>query len=165
MRVVLIRHAIAVPAGTPGVPDAERPLTPRGKRRFHEAARGLARVLRRPDTLLTSPLPRALATAEIAARAWGRVRPTAAPALAHGSLDDLLGLLAGHPEEATVVLVGHEPSLSALLARLLGSPVADRLGFRKGGAALVKLAGAPAHGGGRLVWYLPPKIMRALGRD
>ena len=62
MRLLIIRHAIAVPRGTPGIPDDERPLTPAGRKRFQTAARGLARVARRPDVLLTSPLPRALAT-------------------------------------------------------------------------------------------------------
>ena len=66
MKLLLIRHAAAVPRGTPGVPDDERPLTPDGKAKFRVAARGLARVTRRPDLLLTSPLLRARATAEIA---------------------------------------------------------------------------------------------------
>ena len=40
MKVVLIRHAAAVPKGTPGVLDAERPLTSSGKVKFRRAARG-----------------------------------------------------------------------------------------------------------------------------
>ena len=102
MKLLLIRHAAAVPRGTPGVPDAERPLTPQGKAEFRVAARGLARVTRRPDVLLTSPLPRARLTAEIAA-----------------------------------------------------------LAFEKGGAALVDLPNGPA-AGGRLRWFLKPRILRSL---
>ena len=63
MKLLLIRHATAVPSGTPGIPDDERPLTAKGKKKFRLAARGLARIVRRPDALLTSPLPRALETA------------------------------------------------------------------------------------------------------
>jgi phosphohistidine phosphatase SixA len=55
----MIRHAIAVPRGTPDIPDDERPLTKRGRRRFRSAARGLACLVKRPDFLLSSPLPRA----------------------------------------------------------------------------------------------------------
>ena len=44
MRLIIIRHAIAVPRGTPDIPDDERPLTRRGERRFIDAARGLARL-------------------------------------------------------------------------------------------------------------------------
>src|SRR5262245_21183379 len=66
MRLLIIRHAIAVPRGTADIPDDERPLTKRGRRRFRTAAAGLARVVKRPDFVLSSPLPRARETAEIA---------------------------------------------------------------------------------------------------
>jgi phosphohistidine phosphatase SixA len=58
-------------------------------------------------------------------------------------------------------VVGHEPGLSALLARLLDADDPDRLTFKKGGAALVELAGKPAEGG-TLLWYLPPRLLREL---
>lgn len=164
MRLLVIRHAIAVPSGTPGIADDERPLTPAGTRKFRRAARGLARITARPDLLLTSPLPRALATAEIAAWAWGRVKPTAEPALAGGGVDRILALLGEQRGDATVALVGHEPTLSTLLARLLRCSRGENLALKKGGAALVDLPGAPADGG-RLVFHLRPKILRALGRD
>jgi len=89
MKVLLVRHASAVASGTPGIADDARPLTPRGKARFRVAAQGLARIAHRPDVLLTSPLPRAWATAGIAARAFGRLEPTVEPALAHGSVADI----------------------------------------------------------------------------
>ncbi len=163
MKLLIVRHAIAVRRGTPGIPDAERPLTPRGEQQFRRAARGLARIVRRPDVILTSPLPRALKTAEIAAKAWGRIKPKPEPALETGRLEKVLAVLAACPGEATVAVVGHEPDLSALLAHLLGSAESRRLTFRKGGAALVDVPGSPTHGG-RLVWYLAPKVLRALGR-
>lgn len=163
MRLLIIRHAIAIPRGTPGIPDEERPLTPRGQRRFRKAARGLARVVARPDLLLTSPLLRALGTAEIAAQAWGGIKPTIEPVLAEGSPATVLAALSIQPADSTVAVVGHEPSLSALLATLLGGAQSDRLTFRKGGAALLDLPGGPAEGG-QLLWFLPPKLLRTLGR-
>jgi phosphohistidine phosphatase SixA len=51
--------------------------------------------------------------------------------------------------------------VSDLLARLLGSRHDDRLTFKKGGAALVDVPG-PLAGGGRLVFFLPPKVLRKL---
>ena len=163
MKLLIIRHAIAVPRGTPGIPDGDRPLTPKGRRRFRRAARGLARIIGRPDVILASPLPRALETAEIAAEAWGRVTPTPEPALAGDNVDEILAAVDARPQNWTVAVVGHEPTLSALLARLLGSSASERLTFRKGGAALVTLPGATA-AGGQLVWYLRPRILRSLGR-
>lgn len=164
MKLLLVRHAAAVPTGTPGVPDDERPLTPKGKAKFTVAAKGLARIARRPDVLLTSPLPRARATADIAARAFKRIEPTVEPALAHQNLDGILSALGAHPAGASVAIVGHEPTLSALLARLLGAAHGERLAFRKGGAALVDLPDGPT-GLGVLLWFLKPKVLRALAGD
>ncbi len=164
MRLLIIRHATAVPRGTPGIPDDDRPLTPRGVRRFRSAAAGLARLVKAPDVLLASPLPRAKRTAELAARAWGKgVKVTDAPALAGGSFEEIADLLNTLPASATVAVVGHEPDLSGLLARLLGAPRADRLVFRKGGAALVDVPGSLAEGG-VLLWYAPPRLMRLAAR-
>jgi phosphohistidine phosphatase len=159
----MIRHAIAVRRGTPGIPDDERPLTEKGEKRFRQCARGLVKLVKRPDQVLTSPLPRAARTAELAAKAWGRGKPKTDPALASGSVRQMLAMLGGWPKDATIAIVGHEPDLSALLAHLLGGATSQRLTFRKGGAALLELPGTPAQGG-RLVWYLRPRILRTLGR-
>ena len=164
MRVLIIRHAAAVPSGTPGIADDDRPLTPKGKAKFRVAAAGLARIIGRPDVLLTSPLPRARVTADIAARAFKRLEPREEPALAHGEVDAILAALRHQPREATVAIVGHEPVLGALLARLLGAPQGEQFPFKKGGAALVDLPQGPS-GAARLVWFLKPKILRTLARD
>jgi len=164
VKLLLVRHAAAVPAGTPGIRDDDRPLTPKGVSKFRVAAKGLARIARRPDVLLTSPLPRARATADIAAQAFKRIEPTVEPALAHGSVDQILTTLGRRPSDATIALVGHEPTLSMILARLLGASDSERLAFKKGGAALVDLPDGPS-AGGQLVWFLKPKVLRALAGD
>jgi phosphohistidine phosphatase len=163
VRLLLIRHAIAVPSGRPGVEDDERPLTPRGRKRFRAAARGLAHLMDRPDILLTSPLPRAVETAEIAAHAFGKLEPRHEKALARG-VSDIIALLRRQPAEATVAIVGHEPTLSQLLARLLGSGRPERLAFKKGGAALVEVRGE-GRTAGRLIWFLRPRILRGFAGD
>ena len=161
MQLLIIRHAIAVPRGTPGIPDEDRPLTPEGEQKFREAAEGLAKLVDRPDALLTSPWLRARQTAAIAAAAWGRLEPEETAALASGSFDDQAAVLDEYPGDATVAVVGHEPWVSELLARLLGTRHDARLEFKKGGAALVDVPGRLA-GGGSLVFYLPPKVLRKL---
>src|SRR5688500_3744938 len=163
MRLLIIRHATAVPRGTPAIPDDDRPLTGKGEKRFRQVARGLAEITDRPDALLTSPLPRARRTAEIAAKAWKKVEPIDTPALAGGSVDDILGAIAVHSDDALVAVVGHEPDLSGLLAHLLGTPHGSRLTFRKGGAALVDVPGA-IRDGGALVWYLSPRLLTGLAQ-
>jgi phosphohistidine phosphatase len=161
MQLLIIRHAIAVPRGTPGIPDEDRPLTPEGEQKFREAAKGLARLVGRPDALLTSPWLRAKQTAAIAAAAWGRLEPEETAALASGSFEEQAGVLDRYPRDATVAVVGHEPWVSELLARLLGTRHDARLEFKKGGVALVDVPGRLA-GGGSLVWYLPPRVLRKL---
>jgi len=162
MRLLIVRHAAAVARDTPGLADADRALTPEGRERFAEAAAGLARVLDPPDVLLTSPWLRARQTAEILGRAFGGIEPEDLDALAGGTFAAVAKALDLRERDAMVGLVGHEPQLSDLLGHLLGSPEGDRLAFRKGGAALVDVPGRLV-GGGQLVWFLPPKVLRKLG--
>jgi phosphohistidine phosphatase len=161
MKLLIVRHAIAMPHGTPGIADQDRPLTPEGEQKFKEVARGLARILDPPDALLTSPWLRARQTAAIAAAAWDGPEPKATPALASGSFEAQARVLDDYPEDATVAVFGHEPWVSELLARLLGTEDAERLTFKKGGAALVVVPGELA-AGGSLAWYLSPKLLRKL---
>lgn len=157
MRLFIIRHAIAVER-SPDIPDDARPLTDEGRKRFRQAASGLARLFPKPDLLLTSPLLRARQTARIAARAW-HVVLTEEAALAGGSVAELESALGRLPARATVALVGHEPQVSEFLAHLIGSSQADRLTFKKGGVAVVdRPSGADAPG--VLVAVLPPRVLR-----
>lgn len=164
MRLLIIRHAIAVERGTPDIPDEERPLTRKGERSFRRAARGLARIEPRPDVLLTSPLPRARQTAEIAAQAWGKVKAKKADVLAGGSFAEIAGILDKLPRDITVAVVGHEPDVSELLAAILGSKDTAAFAFKKGGVAAVEVAG-PLGQGGALIWAMPPRLLRRIGRD
>jgi phosphohistidine phosphatase len=164
VRVLIVRHASAVKRGRPGLPDEQRPLTKDGAKVFKRVANGLARVLPRPARVLTSPLARARRTAELALAAWGsRTPPVAAPALAKPALAPVLRMLARHERVRSLALFGHEPGLSCLLAYLIGGAAADSLGLKKGGAALVEIE-TPLRGGrGRLVWFLPPRLLLRLG--
>jgi phosphohistidine phosphatase len=163
MRLIIIRHAIAVERGTPDIADEERPLTRKGERRFRAAARGLARIEARPDVLLTSPLPRARQTAEIAAQAWGKIKPKKADVLGGGSFAEVAGILDKLPRDITVAVVGHEPDVSELLAAILGSKDTAAFAFKKGGVATVEVAG-PLGQGGALVWAMPPRLLRRIGK-
>ena len=54
----ILRHGIAIPHGTPGIADDERPLTSKGERRIHQVGRGLAALRLGVEKIVTSPLPR-----------------------------------------------------------------------------------------------------------
>jgi len=162
MRLIVVRHGIAVPRGTPGIPDEKRPLTPEGEERFFEAAAGIARLLERPDALLTSPWLRATQTAAILAKAWRGIEPTQTEALAGRPFAEQAAVLDRYPRKATVAIVGHEPHLSSLLGRLVGARHGERLEMKKGGMALLEVPGTLAEGG-TLLMFVPPKLLRALG--
>jgi phosphohistidine phosphatase len=78
IELYFVRHGIAVER-IPGVPDSFRELTGKGRRRFRKTARAFAQLGRSLDLILTSPLVRAVQTAEILAeRAQpGQYRPGA----------------------------------------------------------------------------------------
>lgn len=166
MRVLVIRHAHAAPQGA-GVRDAERPLTAEGERRFRTAARGLAHLVT-PDVVLTSPLRRARQTAAIATAAWGAPDATPEPALASGNLTEIFDALEAHPPDATVALIGHEPTVSTLVAELTraareaGEDGHEPISFTPGAAALLEVASIAGRSG-RLVWYHSDASAAALG--
>src|SRR6267143_1996147 len=68
MQLYLVRHGIAVDGGE-AIPDGSRGLTDKGRRRFHKTARAFGKLGHRLDLILTSPLVRAVQTAEILAGA------------------------------------------------------------------------------------------------
>ena len=161
MQLLIVRHGIAVESGTAGIPDDERPLTPEGEKKFRQAARGIAQVVDKPYAILSSPLPRAHRTAELLSEAFAGVTLTATPALSSGSFEDLFAQLGDYPKKALLAIVGHEPTLSSLLAKLLGAKRGGNFEFKKGGAALVELHGGLGDGG-QLLFFLPPKVLRAI---
>ena len=166
MEIVFLRHA---PAGEredwarTGRPDSERSLTADGRRRAREAAKGLAKLIETADLVATSPWARARETAEIAAKALGAPLAETNFLLPHRSPASLAGWLSGLDGER-VVLVGHEPHLSAVISWLLsGSAGRALLVLKKSQAVLLETKKA-APGGAALVWSLPPRVLRSLGK-
>src|SRR6476659_7963440 len=112
VRVILVRHAKA----DPGDPDELRPLAPAG----HEAARMLGDLLaeRAPVAVVSSPLIRAVETAEALADAAG-LEVVVDERLAPGAtLDDLRAAVAGRGE--TVIVVGHQPDCGEIALAVTG---------------------------------------------
>ena len=123
--IYLLRHGDAEDGSGE---DAARALTPKGERQARAAGLALAMLNIPIDACLTSPKLRAAQTARLACEEIG-VAPEEAIELRGGGFD-ALALAAGRGE---VLLVGHEPDLSAELARLSGAQAK----LRKGGLAVV----------------------------
>lgn len=155
-----MRHGIAAERGA-GVADDDRELTERGRARMELGAAGLSRILH-ADVILTSPLVRAVQTAEILMDALGLRGITKTEALAWGDDERLFQELSALGD-ARVIAVGHEPHMSRTLSlALTGEHGQVRSVFKKGGAALVSFEGTPEHGRGWLEWMLPPSALRGL---
>ncbi len=161
MKLLLVRHAIALDRETPGVSDHLRPLTEDGVARFKKTARSLAALVT-ADLVLTSPMLRAKQTAEILARQWAAVPTHESEPLEDGSRVDFEEALARLPASTVAAAVGHEPYLSQWTAEWLGAPRGDSFAFKKGGAALIEFDGEATEGAGRLVFFLPPKVLKDL---
>jgi phosphohistidine phosphatase len=163
MLVILLRHGPAGrrdPSRWPN--DESRPLTTRGEERTHAAARGLAKVIPAGAHVLTSPLERSRQTAAILEDALSPQAVEVLDLLAPGaSYRGVIGHLQNLDSGSTVVLVGHEPDLGRLAGVLLfGAP--SPLPLRKAGGCAVEFVGEVAPGGGRLLWFATPKMLRRL---
>ena len=120
MNLYLIRHAEAIER-TGEVPDAMRYLTPEGRSLFRKTAKRMIKMGALPDCIWSSPLVRAVQTAEILAVEIGLQGPLVvsdklAPGFGRAALRAVLSKCA---EAKEVALVGHEPDLGDLVTSLL----------------------------------------------
>lgn len=167
MDLYLLRHAIAVERGAPGYEeDRVRPLNPEGRRKLRRVIRGMKSLRLAFDVLLTSPYPRARETAEMVAaalRAKRRLQDCAALAPG-GDPRRVVRELAAHARpKARVLLVGHEPDLSRLAARLIGGPAGLGLKWKKAGLGKLLVRGRPRLGAcAELEWLLTPRQLMQL---
>ena len=153
MILYFLRHG---KAGDPhSVNDDLRELTSNGIRALRVAAPLWRRLNLRPDVVLSSPLARALQTAELLCEALGgtpviddRLRPGARWA-------DFAQAMTEHPDARRVMFVGHEPDLSEAVGLLTG---ARAVRLRKGGLACLEFPGIPEAGAGELAWLLDPDL-------
>ncbi len=148
MRIYLMRHAEAADATASGH-DEPRPLTARGERQAREIGAALAAAGDRPELILASPLVRTRQTGQLVAglvgarlETWDLLSPGADPERVLAALHDRAGAA------DTVMLVGHQPDMGALLAHAIGHPHAWP--FKKGAVAKVE--------GGTLAWWRTPKL-------
>jgi phosphohistidine phosphatase len=164
MKLYLVRHAEAIErSGT--TPDASRHLTAKGRTAFREIARKVRKAGAAPDLIFTSPLLRAVQTAEILSerlkyRGDIVVARELSPGFDHRALRFLLAR-AGDPQEAA--FVGHEPDLGILSAILLS--VAGGFPLRKGAVVALETEKNVPKGRARFLWRTDAKGMVELLSD
>jgi phosphohistidine phosphatase len=139
----LLRHGDAAD----GSPDAERPLTDKGREQSRAVGAALKMLGIELDACLTSPKVRAAETARIVCEQLDGVEPQLEPKLAGGPFDPE-ALAAGLGDQ--VMLVGHDPDFSSAVHSLTGGQVR----MKKGGLAGIEK--------GELLVLLRPKELKRI---
>ncbi|MBV9495167.1 MAG: histidine phosphatase family protein [Acidobacteria bacterium] len=154
--VVLLRHGIAHPPDTE--PDETRELTDEGHRRMKQIARGLRRILPHVNAIISSPLTRALQTATWVGKSLD-LGVTTDDALRPSADTRAIRTLLTSTSAETVILVGHEPTLTAAMLDLTRMDAESSLELKKGGCYAVRFTGGEV---GQLEWMLAPRVLRRL---
>jgi len=162
LELYLIRHGVAAERGSDYPDDSKRPLTSDGISRLRKEAKALAELDVDFDQVIASPLVRTKQTADIFAQSLPS-HPTVvlsdalAPA---GTPSAVFQELGKHMRRARIALVGHEPNLGELAARLIGARTP--IEFKKGAICRIDFEVFPPKGTGVLRWFVTPKILRRL---
>ncbi len=165
MNVGFFRHGPAVARGTKGVSEADRPLTPEGREKTLQAAKGLKAIALGIDAIYTSPLPRALQTAELVAGVLRLPSPTVLDALSPGGSARRLLVGLQELDAKTPLLVGHEPLLSTAVSLAVCGGEAGAFELKKAGLAWVELDDASARPRGLLKLLLTGSVLRRLAKS
>ena len=162
LELYLIRHGLAAERGPEYPDDSKRPLTKPGITSLTREAKALDELGIGFDLIITSPLVRTRQTADVFAETLNRKPPVvASDALApSGTPADVLHEIEKHAKKARIALVGHEPNIGELTARLIGARAPVE--FKKGAICRVDFDVLPPKGVGHLRWLLPPKVLRKI---
>lgn len=160
----LIRHGVAAERGDAYPDDNKRPLTSEGIQKVRKAGKALVALDVMFDVILTSPLVRTRQTADALASVFRTAPPiihvaALAPGGAHNAIVDEL---TKQHRRHHIAIVGHEPGLGELAARLMG--LRRALEFKKGAICRIDVPALPPAGPGQLRWFLTPRILRKLGK-
>lgn len=143
-----------------GDSDELRPLTEAGRAAMRHQAVILARLGLKLSAIFSSPLVRARQTADLVAEAFPNVSLIEDPLLKPGFNSEALAkLLKTHRPQGAILLVGHEPDFSEVIAALTDGHVV----MKKGGLARVRLATKldKRELRGELLWLATPELLGA----
>lgn len=157
MELYLLRHAHAGDPAKWSGDDGDRPISAKGRGQAERLGRLLAAIEFEPDAILTSPKVRAEQTARIVADALGQKVATSERLTSGFDLDALRLLVdeIGAPER--LLVVGHDPDFSELVADLCATAAVT---LRKGALARVDIDGSIEPGAGQLRWLVPPDLLQ-----
>ncbi|MBV8198712.1 MAG: histidine phosphatase family protein [Candidatus Eremiobacteraeota bacterium] len=162
MNCYFLRHGIAVDSAEWHGSDDDRPLTAEGSTRMEREAKAIAELLPDLELIVTSPLVRARQTAQFVAERLRLRNVVEDGRIAHGfNARACQAILTAHPDAESVMLVGHEPSMSATIGHMIGD---GNVELKKAALAGVELAERTSTSG-TLIFLIPPKVLAKWGRS
>lgn len=170
MKLLIVRHGKAEDRDdwqAKKLPDGERPLTFEGIEEFTHVAEALPGLVSTMDRIYTSPFRRALQTAEILSKTYPNSKLITTETLLQGTpWKDVQTFLLKleWSKDGVVSIVGHENHLSIILSNLISCTDENLVRFKKGGSALVDLELRETKVIGKLLWFLPPKVILKLAK-
>jgi phosphohistidine phosphatase len=158
MQVYLLRHGIAEELRS-GLSDADRALTQDGRRKLRQTLRTASDADVQPTLILTSPLKRAMETAEIAQKvlAYKGELVRTESLLPDSSVEGVWRELRTHRDQPGIVLVGHNPLFADLAGYLLGAPDLQ-VDVKKGSILRIDFDSLSSRPKGILRWFLTAKF-------
>jgi phosphohistidine phosphatase len=163
LELYLIRHGLAADRGDEYPDDSKRPLTSEGIASLRKEAKALDALDIGFDHIITSPLVRARQTADVFAEHL-KTKPSLSNSDAltpAGSAASVIQEIGKHARKGRIALVGHEPNMGELAARLLGAR--GGVAFKKGAICRIDFEVLPPKGLGLLRWFVTPRMLRKLG--
>jgi phosphohistidine phosphatase len=167
MNLYLLRHAIAVERGTPGMDDSQRELTAEGAAKMTRIARGMLALDLEFDLILSSPYIRARQTADIVAEVFNardRLRFTDNLVPMADGEQAVLEINKRYRKNENILIVGHEPMLSSLIAVLISGDPSLSIVMKKGGLCRLTAQALIYGRCATLEWLLFPSQLVQLGR-
>ncbi len=160
MILYLMRHANAGTIRENPVLDAKRSLVKEGKEQCMLMARVLVALKAPIDTIVSSPLKRALQTAQLVGTELGfDGKVEISPGLGlNASFADFQNMLVKYANREAVLAVGHNPNIFQFLGRLITGNGGAAIRMRKASIARVDVSQHPP----RLQWLLDPRTARAI---
>jgi phosphohistidine phosphatase len=160
VELYLIRHGVAAERGPEYPDDSKRPLTGKGIAALKREAKALDALGVSFDVIITSPLTRTRQTADVfAEHLSGKPAVMLSDSLAPaGTPAAVIQEISKHARKERIALVGHEPNIGELAARLIGarSPIE----FKKGAICRIDFEAFPPKSVGQLRWFVPPRVLR-----
>jgi phosphohistidine phosphatase len=162
LELYLIRHGLAADRGEDYPDDSKRPLTNEGISRLRREAKALDALGVAIEHIITSPLTRTKQTADVFAETMkSKPSVSTSDALAPaGTPAGVIQELIRHMRRGSLALVGHEPNIGELGARLIGARMP--LAFKKGAICRLDFEVFPPKGLGQLRWFVTPRMLRMM---